>query len=42
MQDREISTHSIPTLVGVTVIIIYNLAGGEILAKYTSISVIKM
>lgn len=36
IQDREISTHSIPTIIGLTVIISLNLAGGEILAKSIS------
>lgn len=36
IQGREISTYSVPSLVGLTVIVIYNLAGGEILAKHTS------
>lgn len=37
IQDRKLSTHPVPTLVGFTPTIIYNLAGGEILVKHTPI-----
>lgn len=37
IQDRKLSTHPVPTLVGLILTIICNLAGGEILVKYKSI-----
>lgn len=36
-QDRKLSTHPVPIIVGFTPTIIYNLAGGEVLVKHASI-----